>query len=83
VGERSTTRGGARTEATDPDQDFFLHHNPAVSLLPASMPTPTAELYASIEKHNETFESLLKLIPARYYLVQEETEEQVRSSSCR
>jgi hypothetical protein len=42
------------------------------------MPTSAAELKASLEKHNATFESLLKLIPAKYYLVQEETEEQVR-----
>ncbi|KAF8643359.1 hypothetical protein AX16_009087 [Volvariella volvacea WC 439] len=35
------------------------------------MPTATATLRASIERHNETFESLLKLIPAKYYLVQD------------
>lgn len=31
--------------------------------------TPTATLRASLERHNETFESLLKLIPAQYYFV--------------
>lgn len=45
------------------------------------MPTPAAELRASLERHNKTFESLLKLIPARYYLVQEESEEQA-STGC-
>lgn len=42
------------------------------------MPTPPEKLLASLESHNETFESLLRLIPAKYYLVPEETEEQVR-----
>ena len=32
----------------------------------------------SLEKHNATFESLLNLIPAKYYLVQDLSEEQVR-----
>jgi hypothetical protein len=41
------------------------------------MPTPAATLRASLEKHNDTFESLLKLIPAKYYIVEEQTEEQV------
>lgn len=42
------------------------------------MPTAPATLAASLEKHNDTFESLLRLIPAKYYLIQEDTEEQVR-----
>jgi len=41
------------------------------------MPTSSAVLRASLERHNDTFESLLKLIPAQYYIVNEETEEQV------
>lgn len=41
------------------------------------MPTPAAVLRASLEKHNNTFESLLKLIPPQYYIVNEETEAQV------
>lgn len=40
------------------------------------MPTPVATLRASLERHNDTFESLLKLIPAKYYLVQEDNDEQ-------
>lgn len=40
------------------------------------MTTPAATLRASLERHNEEFESLLKLIPARFYLVQD-NEEQV------
>ncbi|KAG5643418.1 hypothetical protein DXG03_000962 [Asterophora parasitica] len=40
------------------------------------MPTAVATLRASLEKHNDTFESLLKLIPAKYYIVQDQTEEQ-------
>jgi hypothetical protein len=31
-------------------------------------PTPANLLRASLEKHNETFENLLKLIPAQYYI---------------
>jgi len=41
------------------------------------MPTATTTLRASLERHNDTFESLLRLIPAQYYIVNEETEEQV------
>ncbi|KAG9095197.1 hypothetical protein FS749_010897 [Ceratobasidium sp. UAMH 11750] len=33
--------------------------------------TPSHELRASLEKHNQVFESLLQLIPAKYYLVQD------------
>ncbi|KAH7903131.1 hypothetical protein BJ138DRAFT_205959 [Hygrophoropsis aurantiaca] len=32
------------------------------------MPTPPEELRASLEAHNATFEALLRLIPAKYYL---------------
>ena len=46
----------------------------------STMPTATATLRASLEKHNNTFESLLRLIPAQYYIVNEEAEEQVSSS---
>jgi hypothetical protein len=41
------------------------------------MPTPSSVLQSSLESHNETFESLLKLIPAKYYIPLEQTEEQV------
>ncbi|KAL0566569.1 hypothetical protein V5O48_015445, partial [Marasmius crinis-equi] len=43
------------------------------------MTTPLPTLRTSLEKHNDTFESLLKLIPPRYYLVQDLTEEQIAS----
>ncbi|EMD36966.1 hypothetical protein CERSUDRAFT_123970 [Gelatoporia subvermispora B] len=43
------------------------------------MPTSTTVLQSALEQHNETFETLLKLIPAKYYLVQDETEEQAAS----
>ncbi|KAJ7442651.1 surfeit locus protein 6-domain-containing protein [Mycena latifolia] len=43
------------------------------------MPTASAVLQASLESHNETFESLLKLIPAKYYLPLEQSEEQAAS----
>ena len=46
------------------------------------MPTPAATLAASLEKHNDTFESLLRLILAKYYLVQDD-EDQVRPFSLR
>lgn len=39
--------------------------------------TPANELRASLEKHNDTFESLLKLIPPQYYLSQEPDAEEV------
>lgn len=41
------------------------------------MPTPADVLTASLEAHNATFGTLLSLIPAKYYLVQELSEEQV------
>lgn len=41
------------------------------------MPTATSVLQESLEKHNQVFESLLKLIPAKYYLVQDDAEAQV------
>ncbi|KAI0074356.1 hypothetical protein K474DRAFT_1665552 [Panus rudis PR-1116 ss-1] len=43
------------------------------------MSTPTDELQASLERHNAIFEALLNLIPAKYYLVQELSEEQAAS----
>jgi len=45
------------------------------------MPTPIPTLRASLERHNDAFESLLKLIPAQYYIVNDASEEQVRFSS--
>jgi 60S ribosome biogenesis protein Rrp14 len=41
------------------------------------MPTATSILQASLEKHNETFETLLSLIPAKYYLVPDDNNDQV------
>ena len=41
------------------------------------MVTSASELKESLEKHNATFEALLNLIPAKYYLVQEQSEDQV------
>ncbi|OBZ76061.1 Ribosomal RNA-processing protein 14 [Grifola frondosa] len=38
------------------------------------MPTATTVLQSSLEKHNETFENLLKLIPARFYLLQDDAD---------
>ncbi|KAI0089474.1 surfeit locus protein 6-domain-containing protein [Irpex rosettiformis] len=43
------------------------------------MPTPISVLQASLEGHNAAFETLLNLIPAKYYLVQEQSEEQLAS----
>ncbi|KAI0827371.1 surfeit locus protein 6-domain-containing protein [Trametes gibbosa] len=43
------------------------------------MPTPTAVLQESLEKHNEAFESLLKLIPAKYYLVPDDVDDELAS----
>jgi 60S ribosome biogenesis protein Rrp14 len=39
--------------------------------------TSSTVLKESLERHNDIFESLLKLIPPKYYLVSELTEEQV------
>ncbi|KAJ7189842.1 surfeit locus protein 6-domain-containing protein [Mycena pura] len=43
------------------------------------MPTPSDVLRASLEVHNETFETLLKLIPAKHYIQAELSEEQAAS----
>ncbi|KAF9495159.1 hypothetical protein BDN71DRAFT_1482766 [Pleurotus eryngii] len=37
------------------------------------------EIRASLERHNTIFESLLKLIPAKHYLVQDQNDEQIAS----
>jgi 60S ribosome biogenesis protein Rrp14 len=34
--------------------------------------TPLEELRESLERHNTAFENLLRLIPAKYYIVNEE-----------
>ncbi|KAJ8591549.1 SURF6-domain-containing protein, partial [Rhizopogon salebrosus TDB-379] len=44
------------------------------------MSTATEVLRASVEAHNDTFEALLNLIPAKYYLVKEEGANGVVSS---
>jgi hypothetical protein len=41
------------------------------------MPTSPSVLRTSLEARNETFETLLNLIPAKYYVAQEESEDQV------
>ncbi|KDQ56616.1 hypothetical protein JAAARDRAFT_179189 [Jaapia argillacea MUCL 33604] len=43
------------------------------------MPTPPSTLLTSLEKHNETFENLLKLIPPKFYFIHEQSEEQAAS----
>jgi len=43
-----------------------------------SMPTPSEVLRASVEAHNDTFEALLNLIPAKYYLVKDDDANDVR-----
>ena len=40
--------------------------------------TPSNELRASLENHNKAFETLLQLIPAKYYLPQERDDDNVR-----
>lgn len=47
-------------------------------LVPFSMPTPATTLRSSLEKHNETFEHLLQLIPAQYYVLDDKHDEQVK-----
>ncbi|KAG9118487.1 hypothetical protein FRC07_006987, partial [Ceratobasidium sp. 392] len=41
--------------------------------------TPSSELRASLERHNQVFENLLQLIPAKYYLVQDRNDDDVGS----
>lgn len=41
------------------------------------MPTAPPVLRASLEKHNETFETLLSLIPAKFYLPRDDNNDQV------
>ena len=48
-------------------------------LLKYSMPSAAAVLRASLERHNDAFESLPRLIPAQYYIANDETEEQAAS----
>jgi hypothetical protein len=43
------------------------------------MPTAPSVLRASLEKHNETFETLLSLIPAKFYLAHDDNNDQVGS----
>jgi hypothetical protein len=47
------------------------------------LPTAENELKRSLEAHNDAFEALLGLIPPQYYLVQDLTEEQVKSRPSR
>lgn len=42
----------------------------------AVMPTTTSVLRPSLEKHNETFETLLSLIPAKFYLARDDNNDQ-------
>jgi hypothetical protein len=42
-----------------------------------NMPTSPSVLRASLEAHNDSFETLLNLIPAKYYVTQEVSEDQV------
>lgn len=43
----------------------------------AVMPTTTSGLRPSLENHNETFETLLSLIPAKFYLARDDNNDQV------
>jgi hypothetical protein len=43
----------------------------------AAMPTTTSVLRPSLEKHNETFETLLSLIPAKFYLARDDNNDEV------
>lgn len=43
------------------------------------MPTSPAVLQSSLERHNATFESLLKLIPPKYYIVNDGPNDQARA----
>jgi 60S ribosome biogenesis protein Rrp14 len=43
------------------------------------MPTAPSDLRASLEKHNQTFETLLSLIPAKFYLARDDNNDQVGS----
>ena len=42
------------------------------------MPAATSALQASLEEHNKAFETLLSLIPPKYYVVRDDNNDQVR-----
>lgn len=50
---------------------FNSHRETSSRSIRAVMPTTTSILQASLEQHNQTFETLLSLIPAKYYLVRD------------
>ncbi|KAF5339153.1 hypothetical protein D9611_011199 [Ephemerocybe angulata] len=54
---------------------FFIALQVVQSTMPV-IPTPANLLRTSLEQHNETFENLLKLIPAQYYIVNEQKMEE-------
>ena len=58
-----------------PSDDDRPQLQPLTLLRAMTTLTPAATLRASLERHNEEFESLLKLIPARFYLVQDDEEQ--------
>jgi 60S ribosome biogenesis protein Rrp14 len=47
------------------------------SVIRSMMPTATSILRESLEKHNETFETLLSFIPASYYLLYDDNSDHV------
>jgi hypothetical protein len=53
-----------------------LRRNQALDSPPTylAMQTSEEDLRASIERHNTAFESLLRLIPAKYYIVNDDPE---------
>lgn len=46
------------------------------------MSSSTSAIQSSLERHNDTFESLLKLIPAKYYLAKDPADDQVCIAEC-
>jgi len=50
-------------------QNFFLNS----TVYAATVMTSATELRTSLERHNDAFESLLKLIPAKHYLPRDES----------
>jgi hypothetical protein len=53
----------------------FLSKFYSVSVWTAKMSSDVSELRESLERHNETFETLLKLVPAKYYIVNDNSDE--------
>lgn len=63
-----------RSKSTEASHELSPNREITIFLLAYQnkMPTSPTELQASLERHNHTFESLLNLIPPKYYIVNDD-----------